>query len=203
MRSPRADDYAEKVNSILDAGAARFAKFGYPSVKMEEIAEACKIKKSTLYHYFPTKDDLLYAIIDEHMNSILNGVEEVVGRNGKPEQVFLQLLEVYTLKSSQSRRRHIVSINDLKFLPPKYQRSVLERQKRVVTAIASALHRLNDAYPRELLKFYAMLLIGMLNWTDVWYQSSGPVKPAELCERIARLFITEFRPPGPAKDHRG
>nr|WP_283812688.1 TetR/AcrR family transcriptional regulator [Bradyrhizobium tropiciagri] len=193
MRSPRADDYAEKVNSILEAGAARFAEFGYPSVKMEDISNACRIKKSTLYHYFPTKDDLLYAIIDEHMDNVLNGVEEVVGRTGKPEDTFLQLLEVYTVKSSESRRRHIVSINDLKFLPPKYQRGLLERQKRVVTCIASALHRLNTAYPRELLKFYAMLLIGMLNWTDVWYRSSGPVIPAELCERVARLFITEFR----------
>ncbi|MBR0687728.1 TetR family transcriptional regulator [Bradyrhizobium manausense] len=182
------------MNSILEAGAARFAEFGYPSVKMEDISNACRIKKSTLYHYFPTKDDLLYAIIDEHMDNVLNGIEEVVSRKGSPEDTFLKLLEVYTLKSSESRRRHIVSINDLKFLPPKYQRGLLERQKRVVTCIANALHRLNVAYPRELLKFYAMLLIGMLNWTDVWYRSSGPVIPSELCERIARLFITEFQP---------
>jgi hypothetical protein len=37
-----------------------------------------------------------------------------------------------------------------------------------------------------------MMLIGMLNWTDVWYRPSGPLKSAELCERMTRLFLDGF-----------
>lgn len=192
LRSPRAENYGEKEARILDAAGTLFASSGYPFVKMEDIAKKCEIKKSTLYHYFSTKDDILRAIIDDHMNTLVHGLEDAVAQHDDPEDAFLALLEAYTMKSAQSRRRHLVSINDLKFLPAKYQKEIAERQRLVVDLIVDSLSRLNDSYPQDALRVYAMLLIGMLNWTDTWYRPSGPMKPRELCQRVARLFTTEI-----------
>lgn len=192
MRSPKSGNYGNKEARILDAAGTLFANSGYPFVKMEDIAKKCEIKKSTLYHYFATKDDILRAIIDEHMDNLLRGVEEAAAHKGSPEDAFISLLEAYTVKSAQSRRQHLVSINDLKFLPAKAQKDLVARQRDVVDLIAKSLGRLNEDYPREALTFYAMLLVGMLNWTDIWYRPSGEVSPKELCQRIARLFTTEM-----------
>ncbi|MDF1778464.1 MAG: TetR/AcrR family transcriptional regulator [Rhizobiaceae bacterium] len=192
MRTPRTGNYANKEARILDAAGTLFANSGYPFVKMEDIAKKCELKKSTLYHYFATKDDILRAIIDEHMDNLLRGLEDAVAHKDSPEDAFIALLEAYTMKSAQSRRQHLVSINDLKFLPGKSQKDVVDRQRKVVDLIAESLGRLNEDYPREALRFYAMLLVGMLNWTDIWYRPSGEVSPKELCRRIARLFTTEM-----------
>jgi hypothetical protein len=37
-----------------------------------------------------------------------------------------------------------------------------------------------------------MMLIGMLNWTDMWYRTGGTMKPQELCDRMTRLFLKGF-----------
>jgi AcrR family transcriptional regulator len=191
MRPVRAD-YDEKMKAILDAAADLFAKNGYPMAKMQDIAKACDAKKSALYHYFPTKDDLLFAMCDEHMDRVLAEVEKVATGPGGAEQRFFSLVLAYTQKSAQSRRRHVVAMNDVKYLPRASQLSLRKRQTRLTNVVAELLSELNPELPAFLLKMYTMLLVGMLNWTDIWYRPAGRVKPQELCERIARLFLSGF-----------
>jgi AcrR family transcriptional regulator len=45
--------------AILDAAYALFAERGYDATRMEEIAERAEVGTSTLYRYFPTKDELV------------------------------------------------------------------------------------------------------------------------------------------------
>ena len=192
MTRVRADDYDAKVNAILDAAAALFAKTGYPSAKMEDIAKACGATKSMLYHYFPAKDDLLFAMLTEHMDRVLVAVEQVMAGPGSAKQRLATFVQVYTQKSAQSRRRHVVAMNDAKYLPRKLQTPLIEREVRVTNMVADLLREANPGLPAEVYKPYTMLLIGMLNWTDTWYKPSGAVKQQELCERAARLFLRGF-----------
>lgn len=192
MQPLRADDYDEKIRAILDAAAALFAKTGYLVTKMEDIAKACGAKKSMLYHYFPTKDDLLFAMLDEHMDRVLAVVEHITAGPGSAEQRFSAFVQAYTQKSAQSRRRHVVALNDVRFLPRKLQNSLRKRETRLTDAVAEMLRELAPGLPDEVYKPYTMLLIGILNWTDLWYKPAGKVKPKELCERTSRLFLHGF-----------
>ena len=38
-------------------------------------------------------------------------------------------------------------------------------------------------------KTYALLLFGMLNWTETWFRGTGPLSADEMAERIFRLFL--------------
>jgi AcrR family transcriptional regulator len=49
--------------AVLMAECARlFRKLGYHGTAMSDIAEAMRLNKGTLYYYFPSKADILYAI---------------------------------------------------------------------------------------------------------------------------------------------
>jgi AcrR family transcriptional regulator len=192
MPRVRADDYDAKAQAILDSAAALFAKVGYPNAKMQDIAKACGATKSMLYHYFPTKDDLLYAMLEEHLETVIAGIEEVAGLSGTTKERFTAFVQIYAQKSAQSRRRHVIAMNDVKFLPKAMQGPLLELEKRVTDLVAALLRQMNANLPDRTYKPYTMLLIGMLNWTDTWYKPTGPMKPQELCERISRLFLRGF-----------
>lgn len=192
MPRVRADDYDAKARSILDSAAVLFAKVGYPGAKMQDIAKACGASKSMLYHYFPTKDDLLYAMLEEHLQQVIAGIEEVGAASVPVRQQFAGFVQGYAQKSAQSRRRHVSAMNDVKFLPKALQTPLLTLESRVTDLIAAMLRRLNPDLPEEVYKPYTMLLVGMLNWTDTWYRPGGRMKPEELCERISRLFLRGF-----------
>lgn len=192
MPRVRADDYEAKSQAIMDCAAVLFAKEGYPSAKLQDVAKACGATKSMLYHYFPTKDDLLLAMLKEHLEKVVQSVETALEQAGSPRDRMLALVQAYTQKSIQSRRRHMVAMQDVKYLPKAKQAPLIELQRQITERVAELLRALNPDLPDDVYKPYSMMLIGMLNWTDVWYQPSGKVKPQELCDRMSRLFLKGF-----------
>jgi AcrR family transcriptional regulator len=192
MPRVQADDYGTKNQAILDSAAALFAKVGYPNAKMQDIAAACGATKSMLYHYFPTKDDLLSAMLTDHLEKLILSIKEPVSEHKPIEERFANFIESYVLKSALSRRRHVIAMNDIKFLPKTMQTPLLALQVEATNLVAAILRELNPGLPKEVYKPYTMLLLGMLNWTDYWHRPNGKMKPKELCERISRLFLTGF-----------
>jgi AcrR family transcriptional regulator len=192
MPRVRSDDYETKSQAIMDCAAALFAKEGYPSAKMQDIAKACGATKSMLYHYYPTKDDLLYAMLLEHLERVLAGIEEALATAGTPKERLRAMVEVYTQKSAQSRRRHIIAMQDVKYLPRPRQVPLIALQREVTERVAQLLREVNPGLPEHIYKPYTMMLLGMLNWADTWYKPSGPMKPQELCDRLSRLFLRGF-----------
>jgi AcrR family transcriptional regulator len=188
----RSDDYETKAQAIMDSAAAIFAKEGFPAAKMQDVAKACGATKSMLYHYFPTKDDLLFAMLQEHLQRLINALDEALNSKAPARERLQMMVEAYTQKSNQSRRRHMVAMNDVKFLPKAKQTPLINLQRQLTELVAQLLRELNADLPEEVYKLYTMVLLGMLNWTDFWYKPSGPVKPQELCDRLSRLFLKGF-----------
>jgi len=50
---------------ILDASLRLMAEHGSAGVSMRQLARACDLQVAAIYHYFPSKDALLAAVIDE------------------------------------------------------------------------------------------------------------------------------------------
>lgn len=192
MPRVRADDYEAKSHAIMDCAAALFAKEGYPSAKMQDIAKACGATKSMLYHYFPTKEDLLCAMLTEHLDHVLHSIDQAMKLAGKPRDRFLAFVQAWTQKSTQSRRRHMVAMQDVKYLPRAKQQPIIEQERLLINKVAAFLRELNPKMPEAASKPYTMMLVGMLNWTDMWYKPGGAIKPQELCERLSNLFLDGF-----------
>ncbi|GBD07402.1 Fatty acid metabolism regulator protein [bacterium HR21] len=49
---------------LLEAAATVFARKGYHATRIAEIAHAAGVAKGTVYEYFPTKEELFYALLD-------------------------------------------------------------------------------------------------------------------------------------------
>lgn len=59
---------------ILDKAREMFSRLSYHKVSLEDISNSLGIGKSTMYHYFPTKEDLFNEVIHENMNRLLDHV---------------------------------------------------------------------------------------------------------------------------------
>ena len=191
MSREQAVDYEDKKKAIMDAAATLFAKVGYPNAQLTEVAKACGATKSMLYHYFKAKDDLLFAILSEHLQEILDAMEKIDPKLS-PEKRFREVVALYILKSTETRTRHIVALNDVKYLLPGPQKRVVELERQVFRNLEKVLSALDPKLSEAKLGPFAMSLLGMMSWTDLWYRRSGPMKPTELCDHISELFLHGF-----------
>lgn len=66
----------ERRQVILDAAMRTFVEFGYHGALMDTIAERAEVTKPILYRHFPSKMDLLLAIVDQAGEDIREGLLE-------------------------------------------------------------------------------------------------------------------------------
>lgn len=195
MARVRADDYEAKRQTIVEKAAALIARKGFEAATMMDIAKACGASKSHLYHYFASKEELLYAIAHEHITAqveLLNGIAE---QPLSAEQRFEQFVDVFMQGAARSRNEHLILMNDIKFLPKAQHDEIRRLETVLMGGMESLLHELNPELMAEE-RFqtpYALLLFGMMIWTFTWYRRDGSIKPHELAQRISTLFVHGFK----------
>lgn len=201
MSRVRADDYGDKRQGILDAAAVLFAQAGYANVKMMDIAKACGASKSMLYHYFPKKEDVLFEIMKEQLQSYLEATEAVVARPSPPEERLREFVTMWMRKASEARARITVLMYEYKFLPKRQRNIVNEVARRLIERVAELVSHVNPALKQvgpSHHRTYTLLLFGLLNWTEVWFRSTGPLGPDEMADTIFNLFLNGLRSVAPA-----
>jgi TetR/AcrR family transcriptional repressor of uid operon len=57
----------EVKGKIVESALISFSKYGYDKTRMDDIAEAAKVSKGTLYLYFRSKEELFYAISETNI----------------------------------------------------------------------------------------------------------------------------------------
>lgn len=195
MTRVRADDYDDKRQAILDRAAALIARKGFERATMLDVATACGASKSHVYHYFPTKEELLFSIIKEHITAQMAELEGIVVLPLPAEERFQKFVDSFIQGAARSREEHLVLVNDLNYLPKKQREVVRKLEVNMTALMAQLLREINPelAMDEELLRPYSLLLYGMMIWTFTWYRRNGAISPAELARRISHLFVHGFK----------
>lgn len=72
--------------TILQIAQEIFSKFGYKKTTLDDIANAVRKGKSSLYYYFNSKEDLFQAVIAKEVDILKQALEKVVFRSMDPEE---------------------------------------------------------------------------------------------------------------------
>jgi AcrR family transcriptional regulator len=195
MTRERADDYEDKKQAILDKAAALIARKGFEITTMLDVAKACGTSKSHLYHYFPSKDDLLYAIVHEYITRQAAELARIVAQPLPAEQRFEQFVDSFIQGAARARNEHLILMNDIKLLPKPQLEKVRRMEVEMTELMQTLLREINPELMADtrLTKPYALLLFGMMIWTFSWYRRTGSITPRELAHRISELFVHGFK----------
>jgi AcrR family transcriptional regulator len=182
---PQSPDYDRRREGIVDAAAALYAKRGFQGASVADLAKACDTSKSLIYHYFPAKDDILHAVMAEHLDALVAAAEEASvhdGAEAKLRAMTVGFMRLYV----GAQDRHKVLLNELENLPPAARDDVVAKQRRII-AVAEAV--LAELAPGSDARVNAMLFFGMINWTHIWFDPNGAVMPEALASRIVELIL--------------
>ena len=86
MARTRANDYDKKRQGILSRSATLFAEHGFTGTSITMIAEACGVSKALMYHYYSSKDAVLFDLLQDHLQNLVTVVEAAAQSAGKPEE---------------------------------------------------------------------------------------------------------------------
>jgi AcrR family transcriptional regulator len=189
MARTRAATYDAQRQFILETAANAFAELGFPSASMNDIARRCGVSKGLLYHYYASKERLLYDVTEQYTQRLVALVEQAERRVRDPAKRLPALIQLFLEEYQTSQARHMVLLHDLRFLPDAERRIVIRNQRRVIDSFAGAIraaHGLPDRLP--IVKPVTMMLFGMMNWTFTWLKPEKGVSYAEFADMVAEVF---------------
>ncbi len=78
---------------LLEAALELFVEKGFSATRSEEVAKAAGVSKGTLYLYFPSKEELLKAVIQHFLaNEVTVGAQEAAALDGPTPTMMVDLL---------------------------------------------------------------------------------------------------------------
>ncbi|MBU9438612.1 TetR/AcrR family transcriptional regulator [Burkholderia multivorans] len=193
MARTRAPDHESQREQILDLAAEKFAQTSYPSTSMSDLATASGTSKARLYHYYESKEAILFDLLDRYTKRLMLIIAEVEGtsqRRGLSErEAFAELVRAFLAEYETSHSRHVALLNDVKYLEDAQREIVLDRQRDIVAAFARQLAR---AYPDRISKenqtSVTMMVFGMINWTFTWLKPGGRLGYRDFAEQVIDMI---------------
>ncbi|MEY2772165.1 MAG: HTH-type transcriptional repressor KstR2 [Pseudomonadota bacterium] len=193
MARPRSANHDLKRDAILDTAAQCFAERSFAAASMNDIASACGTSKARLYHYYESKDAILFDLLDRHTQRLLALIaqtEAQAQRQKLDDRATLHaLVRAFLQEYESSATRHAALLNDTKFLSEEPRELIRGRQRDVIAAMTRFLER---AYPERLRRSnptaVTMMLLGMINWTFTWLRPGGPLSYAAFADEVVAML---------------
>jgi len=192
MGRPKSLQHELKRDEILDVAAQCFADKSYHAASMNDIAAACGASKARLYHYYESKEAILYDLLDRYTQRLLSVIGQVEAtaqrRNLDDRSALHELVRSFLEEYEHSATRHAALLHDTKFLSDAQREVILDRQRDVVAAVTRFLRR---AYPARVTAAnqtpVTMMLFGMINWTFTWLRSGGAMSYAQFADEVIAM----------------
>lgn len=189
---------AGKRREIIATAAALFEVEGYSTTSMAAIARANGLAKPSLYHYFASKDDILFAIHDEFIDLLINRRDRRAAALLSPEDELREVFgDVFELMDTH-RGNVRVFFEHYRELPQQQQRVIRAKRDDYEAWVERVVRRGNEsgAFRQVDPRLVTLALFGMSNWAYQWYRSGGPLTSRQIAERFWDFLIHGIGAPG-------
>jgi AcrR family transcriptional regulator len=176
---------------ILKVATDLFADKGFEATSVRKIAAESGLSVPGMFHYFSTKEEILYEIMIDFMEDVYDNITEIIKSDNDPVRK-LELLCTYYVQKYTARQEELIILNsEGKSLTPKHRKSFIKKQRIYVEAIVKVINELTRKKIAKPMNNVVLtfLFYGMVHWTSTWYDSSGEVSPEKLGKIVSEVFL--------------
>jgi AcrR family transcriptional regulator len=191
MARTQAADYAQRREKIVDSAAELFAEKGFLGASIADLAEMCQTSKSLIYHYYDSKEDILFDVMHSHVKSLLDAAEDIAAKPLAGAEKLKELTRAFMRLYLGAAFRQRVLLNALDNLPTEQRETIVNIQHRLIAIVEETLGEIRPslAAGHPLGTPAAMLYFGMINWMHTWLNPQGRAKPAEIGDLAVNIFL--------------
>lgn len=177
---------------LLAAAASLFRRTGYSAATTRELARILGIRSASLYYHIGKKEDLLYEISVDGLETILGLVSDSLRDVIDPLDRIRTLIRTHVTTALADLDQHFTMLVEMKSLSAARRRRIIALRDRYETVIRGVVA---DAQARGAVrkdmpaKYLSLALLNMLNWSIFWFRRGRQLGAAELGDLFASLFI--------------
>ncbi|WP_171235801.1 TetR/AcrR family transcriptional regulator [Ruegeria sp. HKCCA6837] len=187
-----AKDHDQKREQILKMAAKVFADQGFDRASMTLLAKECGISKANIYHYYDSKDAILYDILETYLRELRDRICNVDLSGLNPEQKLRTAVREILFAYQGADDEHRVQISGMSALTDEQQKLLRGYQHDLVNFVRDILKELSpEAFDdaKDKLRGATMSVFGMLNWYYMWNTGAGPKAREDYADLVSTLTV--------------
>lgn len=196
MARPIAKDHGAKRKHILKTAARVFAETGFARASMAQVARECGVSKANIYHYYDSKDALLFDILDTYLRALRDRIRDLPIAGLSPEEqlrmIVAQTLHAYDGMDNEHKiqTEGIARLEESRQAVLKgFQRDMVSQLSSVVAGIAPHVF----AGDKGKLRATVMSVFGMLNWFYMWNKEADEKARRDYADLVTDLTLKGLR----------
>ena len=179
--------------AILDAAADIFASRGFEATTIRDIAEAVGMLGGSLYYYIDSKEDLLFAIIDDYHRVGLQTIADIEAIEADGALAILRaVLSARITLDARNKSRSAVFNNDFRHLDETRKDEVLRSRRAHADRVEELIRAAQDEGAIDASispRLAALSILSMSNASHDWYREDRGLSPEELGDFQADLLL--------------
>lgn len=187
-----AKDHGEKRTLIQKTAARVFADTGFDRTSMSMLAKECGISKAAIYHYYGSKDDLLFDILETHLKALRDRVAKITPAGKSPEEYLRDVTLEILLAYRGADDHHRVQSRGIAMLGEMQQKTLTDYQRSLVAQVSDSVKAVvpsNIAEDRKALRAVTMSLFGMMNWFYMWNHEKGEQNRRDYAQLVCDMVL--------------
>src|SRR5690242_14714274 len=182
MARTQSADYAIRREAIVDRAAELFAERGFLGASIADLADALKTSKSLIYHYYASKEDILFDVMHLHVKALLDHAEAIAARPLALAKRLRAMTHAFMVLYVAAAARQRVLLNELSRLPDSQRKTNVDIQRRLIEIVEKTIAELRpELSGRAALKRPGgKLYFRMINWMHTWLDHEGKAKPQRI-----------------------
>jgi AcrR family transcriptional regulator len=174
---------------LLAAGRLFWGK-GYLGTSIDDIAQAAKINKASIYYYYHSKPEILFELAISFLDSLTKVVRPIVESDSPAEKKLAAFVNQHIIFSLDRLGFSGIGQRERRNLPPRRMAQytgMRDEYEKLFWRILEEGAARGEFHIRDT-KLSAKFCLGLLNSTALWFREKGKYSPEEIA-REEYLFI--------------
>jgi AcrR family transcriptional regulator len=177
--------------AIREAAVSLMARHGYEAMSMRQLATEVGVQAAALYRYFPTKQDLLFTLLNEHMETLIAAWDAARPRNADPAVRLASFVDNHI--RFHVARRHSTHVSNMELRSLSHER--LSHMLRLRTRYEKELRQIlregaeDGSFVMEDVGLTAMAIIQMITGVIVWFRPDERLSVDEVTKSYLAMTL--------------
>jgi AcrR family transcriptional regulator len=193
------------LEAIRKAGLRLIFEHGYEAMSLRQLAAEVGIQAGSLYNHISTKQELLFDLIQDHINELLRQLDRAMEGKQDPDEKLRAFVAFHVTYHMTRKREVFIANSELRSLEPKnYEAIVALRgayEQRLATILAEGVEQgLFDVGDIQVATF---AIIALLTGLCTWYRPGGRLTREAIIAAHEKLVLSGVSPLASPQQARG
>ncbi len=179
-------------SDIIQSAAQIFRKKGFHATSMQDIANAVKLQKASIYHHVESKQEILFTILENALDLLIGDMRAVVDSDLEPKEKLRLAMQVYVGRLTGDADLATVLLLEYRSLEKKFRTRHAVRRDRYEALWRKIIEEGVDqgVFRPVDIPIATFAIVGVQNWMITWYREGGRLSPLELSDNFSDLFLS-------------